>query len=505
MTKTAAIALCMAAMPVNAWDYSVFFPSNNIVPETDHEVTDEPTFIPSPSPSSRLQPIIVEAMDDFALCITGEVIEIDVLSNDIFYPADMKLAVSDISNNGKNGACFNLNRYIRYLSVAGFVGTDECMYKVCDHLGGCATAIVTILVTDSMEVVELSHVFSNGHRPPVAFGDPAILDEGIEGLFSHNDGDIDEEEIMEQVDGPMNSNDFSLNLNNCHEGDVRITIEVQTDQYGDDTTFELFREVDGISTLTLSRGPYASHSYDSIQLCAPNPSLHTFVIHDKYGDGICCFFGNGYFKIYLDDREIIHVNHFAHNSTQLINIGHDPKPSMTQRDIEYLLAHNKRRRTFHEIHNKTYMPLQWSHGLAEEARTWAYKLLNGCNTSNIEHEPGVQEGENLAKNVGNFAEWGKLYPPENIVRRWVDFEIGWLYPANAHLTQALWYASRYIGCGESVKDYMGGKCRVQVCRYAKAGNCNMKAYNATIGENWLEPMLMETSPCEPSCPPEGCF
>lgn len=46
-------------------------------------------------------------------------------------------------------------------------------------------------------------------------------------------------------------------------------------------------------------------------------------------------------------------------------------------------------------------------------------------------------GENLAKNVGNFAEWGKLYPPENIVRRWVDFEIGWLYPANAHLTQAV--------------------------------------------------------------------
>jgi hypothetical protein len=30
-----------------------------------------------------------------------------------------------------------------------------------------------------------------------------------------------------------------------------------------------------------------------------------------------------------------------------------------------------------------------------------------------------------------------------------------------------------MGCGESVKDYPGGKCRTQVCRYAKAGNCDM--------------------------------
>lgn len=37
----------------------------------------------------------------------------------------------------------------------------------------------------------------------------------------------------------------------------------------------------------------------------------------------------------------------------------------------------------------------------------------------------------------------------------------------------LWRSSRYMGCGESAKDYPGGKCRVQVCRYAKAGNCDM--------------------------------
>ena len=30
-----------------------------------------------------------------------------------------------------------------------------------------------------------------------------------------------------------------------------------------------------------------------------------------------------------------------------------------------------------------------------------------------------------------------------------------------------------MGCGESEKEYNGGMCRVQVCRYARAGNCDM--------------------------------
>jgi hypothetical protein len=72
----------------------------------------------------------------------------------------------------------------------------------------------------------------------------------------------------------------------------------------------------------------------------------------------------------------------------------------------------------------------------------------------------VQDGENLAKNVGLEDTWGQLYPPDKIgescfstfnqtpfrisslllcvlVGRWVDWEIKRPYPGNAHLTQAL--------------------------------------------------------------------
>ena len=76
-------------------------------------------------------------------------------------------------------------------------------------------------------------------------------------------------------------------------------------------------------------------------------------------------------------------------------------------------------------------------------------------------------GENLAKNVGNKSTFGQLYPVDNIVRRWVEFEVGLPYPSNGHLTQVLWRASTYLGCGEAAKEYRGGMCRVQVCRYGR--------------------------------------
>ena len=55
----------------------------------------------------------------------------------------------------------------------------------------------------------------------------------------------------------------------------------------------------------------------------------------------------------------------------------------------------------------------------------------------------------------------------------------------------LWRASRYVGCGDAVKINDGEKpCHIHVCRYVRAGNCNMGSYNASVGDNWLVPMLI---------------
>ena len=167
-------------------------------------------------------------------------------------------------------------------------------------------------------------------------------------------------------------------------------------------------------------------------------------------------------------------------------------------------GHNWRRKHYHEKWGSEYVPLKYDFSLQADAKSWANQLLKDCGTPGIKHEPGVEQGENLAKNTGNKV-YGQLYPVENICRRWFEREVGWPYPDNAHLTQGLWKSARYMGCAESSKTMAnGGKCHIQVCRYARAGNCNMGVYKATQGENWKKPMLSDHNPCGPVCPRTGC-
>lgn len=174
--------------------------------------------------------------------------------------------------------------------------------------------------------------------------------------------------------------------------------------------------------------------------------------------------------MHLDGREVLNGGSFNSNVTVTLPVGWEPNGYMTQREYEYLEAHNYRRKEWHERYNLTYVPLIYSPGLAKTSQAWADELLHSCGIVGIEHEDHNPFGENLAKNTGNPESWGQLYPAENIVRRWVDFEIGLPYPSNGHLTQALWRASKYLGCGESVKKFGAGFCRIQVCRYGRAGN-----------------------------------
>eukprot|EP00956_Cyclotella_meneghiniana_P034553 scaffold106017_cov80-Cyclotella_meneghiniana.AAC.3 len=155
--------------------------------------------------------------------------------------------------------------------------------------------------------------------------------------------------------------------------------------------------------------------------------------------------------------------------------------------------------------DKKYRPLKWSAGLAADAKQYAKQLLDTCDTTGIKHESGIEQGENLAKNKG-FGEWGQLYPADKIVKRFVDNEAKWAWTKNAHLTQALWYPTRYLGCAESVKTMdNGATCRMQVCRYAKAGNCQMGKFDSHVWPNHESAMMQDDSPCGPMCPPEGCY
>ncbi|KAL7534072.1 hypothetical protein ACHAWF_004711 [Thalassiosira exigua] len=293
--------------------------------------------------------------------------------------------------------------------------------------------------------------------------------------------------------------------NGCYGGDVKVTVETRADNHGEDTSWDLFdHSQPDVPVMTQAKNTYEANEYKASRKCVPHGN-YTFVVRDGYGDGMCCRYGKGFFRVHLDDRLVLNGGSYNKEVRETLRIGYDPAGDMTERDFLYLEAHNTRRKEWHEEYNLTYVPLTYSPLLAEDARLWAEELLHTCSVIGIEHEAMNPFGENLAKNTGAAETWGKLKDPWLVVGRWVDKEVGLPYPSNGHLTQALWRAGFYLGCGESVKPFRNGLCRIQVCRYGRAGNCDMTAFDARKGENWLEPMLLNYTRCGPDCPQEGCF
>lgn len=82
-----------------------------------------------------------------------------------------------------------------------------------------------------------------------------------------------------------------------------VNFELMTDQYPEETTWELKNSA---GTVLYSGGPYNgqastvfNETWDLEEL-----DCYDFYIYDAYGDGICCAYGNGYYKLMDENNEI---------------------------------------------------------------------------------------------------------------------------------------------------------------------------------------------------------
>lgn len=229
----------------------------------------------------------------------------------------------------------------------------------------------------------------------------------------------------------------------CMEPKRKITIEIKTDSYGADTSWE-FKVQNGRVLATNDR-VYGSNEIDTTEICIKKGKLYEFTVRDKYGDGMCCHYGNGSYKIKTessrteDGEEIIlHGGRFQEKEmTHLINT---TSPLMSDRDHLWLEAHNIRRKLWHNHYNTEYVPLQYSESLVAEAQIWAEFLLDSCKDG-MYHDPARVYGENVASNAG-MGTWAEQRTPDQVLARFVEDEVDDPWPANGHLTQALWRASR---------------------------------------------------------------
>ncbi len=81
-----------------------------------------------------------------------------------------------------------------------------------------------------------------------------------------------------------------------------VNFEIKTDQYPSETTWKV---KNSSGTILYSGGPYtgANTVYTAVWTLS-DQECYTFTIYDEYGDGICCAYGNGYYKL-MDAGNIV--------------------------------------------------------------------------------------------------------------------------------------------------------------------------------------------------------
>jgi len=121
---------------------------------------------------------IVDAIDDAVATTEDTPIDIDIFANDNDFSSTDTLTNTSPTNGtvviDDNGTPNNpTDDVVTYTPDTGFVGVDTFDYTLCDSLGNCSTATVTIVVTDAIDLDA---------------DNDGILD-SIEDLDADNDGD----------------------------------------------------------------------------------------------------------------------------------------------------------------------------------------------------------------------------------------------------------------------------------------------------------------------------
>lgn len=92
-----------------------------------------------------------------------------------------------------------------------------------------------------------------------------------------------------------------------------VIVNITTDKYGEETSWII---TDSSNKSVASGTGYGKETTYTIPNCLPN-GCYTFVITDKYKDGMCCQYGNGSYSVTIGDTEIVKGAEYGENeSTQ---------------------------------------------------------------------------------------------------------------------------------------------------------------------------------------------
>jgi hypothetical protein len=83
---------------------------------------------------------------------------------------------------------------------------------------------------------------------------------------------------------------------------INFEMELRTDYFGDETSWDIVNTIDESVVRSVDRGSYGGNTTYYEYDCLDSSGCYNFTIYDQWHDGICCSSGDGYFKISSNDR-----------------------------------------------------------------------------------------------------------------------------------------------------------------------------------------------------------
>lgn len=181
--------------------------------------------------------------------------------------------------------------------VSQFVGLDEtgCSETVEIEIGltnygvsDLTSAEIEVQLNgEIVEVVEWTGTLLNGETEFI----PVTINGLINGANTMYATTNNPNEMEDEI--PANDS-FTRNFN-AIVGGVSVVLELQTDNFPSETTWEIESD-DG--TIFIDGGPYSTANSPFTEAwCLDKDLCYTFTIYDAYGDGICCGWGIGGYEI----------------------------------------------------------------------------------------------------------------------------------------------------------------------------------------------------------------
>ncbi|MFT4662367.1 MAG: lysyl endopeptidase [Patiriisocius sp.] len=157
--------------------------------------------------------------------------------------------------------------------------------------------------TATLTAATITYSFNGAAQPTINWTGSLAQDEGEDialGTFNTALGaNSIEVNVATAVDDNSNNNTNAVDFEGGAadaSGAASINIEILTDDYGAETTWELIAPN---GTVVLDGGPYGNNELvsDDYTITSANEGCYEFILYDAFGDGICCGFGEGNYEV----------------------------------------------------------------------------------------------------------------------------------------------------------------------------------------------------------------